>query len=61
MTDIEHRLREAFGEARATTNASPDLFARVQRSLEVTSPDDAGGGPSLVVCLRSSARSSYLL
>ena len=34
MTNIEHRLREAFGEARATTNASPDLFARVQRSLE---------------------------
>ncbi len=34
MTDIEHRLREAFSDARATTNASPDLFARVQRSLE---------------------------
>ena len=34
MSDIEHRLREAFSEARATTNASPDLFARVQRSLE---------------------------
>ena len=32
--DVERRLADAFGEARRTTGANPDLFARVERTVE---------------------------
>ena len=33
-TDLEHRLIAAFADARASTQENPDLFARVNRSLD---------------------------
>src|SRR4029078_12768503 len=32
--DLEHRLIEAFADARASVHENPDLFARVTRSLD---------------------------
>ncbi len=34
MTDLEDRLRDAFGAARDSTIEHPDLFARVERSID---------------------------